>query len=102
MPFENNIQLKKNWIRITIKDNRIGIKESDKVKIFQPFMTTKGQDKGTGLGLPIIKQIVAKYVGFILFNSQFHKGTSFMVNLPICNNALDWKNASYHHSYFVN
>jgi len=50
-------------------------------KIFTPFYTTKKE--GTGLGLFLACQIIAKHGGAILVESEIGKGTTFRVYLPI-------------------
>lgn len=80
---EEKIIDEKNYIKITIKDNGIGIPEEIKEKIFEPFFSTKEKDKGTGLGLYIIKQIIQNHNGFIDFKSKLFEGTEFYVYLPV-------------------
>jgi two-component system nitrogen regulation sensor histidine kinase NtrY len=46
--------------RITISDNGIGLPE-DRARLFEPYVTTR--EKGTGLGLPIVKKIIEEHGG---------------------------------------
>ncbi|MCS7075017.1 MAG: ATP-binding protein, partial [Bacteroidia bacterium] len=55
--------------------------ENIRQKIFEPFFTTKPRGEGTGLGLDICKQIVAKHDGTILLESE-PGNTTFTVLLP--------------------
>jgi len=50
-----------------VKDNGLGIVPSTEEKIFKSFFTTKGRDKGTGLGLYVCKHIVENHRGFLHF-----------------------------------
>jgi len=69
-----------NAISIEIKDNGTGIPREALEKIFNPFYTTKKE--GTGLGLFLAYQIIAKHGGAILVESELGKGTVFKVYLP--------------------
>lgn len=66
---------------ILVKDNGTGIEEQYIRKIFEPKFTTK--NSGMGLGLGIIKNIIENYKGTITFESEYGKGTTFMVALPL-------------------
>jgi len=68
---------------ISVKDNGEGILEENYSNIFNPFFTTKDVDKGTGLGLVSIKQLVESNGGCIWFNSDVGIGTTFFVCLPL-------------------
>lgn len=68
-------------IVIHVKDNGIGIKEEHIKEIFSPFVTFK--EKGTGLGLPIVKTIIEEHLGKISVNSIVNVGTTFTVELPV-------------------
>ncbi|MES2544482.1 MAG: ATP-binding protein [Bacteroidota bacterium] len=70
-------------VLITVKDNGIGIETENRNRIFEPKFTTK--NSGMGLGLGIIKNIIENYKGTITFESEFNKGTTFTVSLPIIN-----------------
>ncbi len=68
-------------VTLTIKDNGKGIEPELAGHIFQPNFTTK--TSGTGLGLAISKGIVEKLKGFIGFQTELGKGTTFIIRLPI-------------------
>jgi len=72
--------LKQNFIKVVISDSGRGIPPHIVHKIFDPFFTTK--PKGIGLGLSITYQIIKKHGGTIKVESQWEKGTSFVINLP--------------------
>jgi len=65
---------------LKVSDNGVGISEALKDKIFEPKFTTKSS--GMGLGLPMIKKIIASYNGSITFESAVGKGTVFTVIIP--------------------
>ncbi|MBN2718977.1 MAG: response regulator, partial [Deltaproteobacteria bacterium] len=71
-----------HYIQLCISDTGCGI-ESDKLKmIFEPFYTSKGVGKGTGLGLATVYGIVKQNDGFIEVESTVNVGTSFRISLP--------------------
>lgn len=70
-------------VLIIVKDNGIGIEPKDINRIFEPKFTTKSS--GMGLGLGIIKNIIENYKGTITFDTEYEKGTTFTVSLPIIN-----------------
>ncbi|MBD2163307.1 HAMP domain-containing protein [Calothrix membranacea FACHB-236] len=74
----------KDWVRISIKDNGIGIREDVKSKIFDPFFTTKQVGEGTGLGLAVSYQIVVeKHQGYLRCISELGEGSEFQIEIPI-------------------
>ena len=70
------------WIRITIGDTGCGVPKEMLGTIFEPFVTTKGE-KGTGLGLWIVKGIINNHGGKISVRSRQAKGTVFKVEIPV-------------------
>jgi two-component system NtrC family sensor kinase len=68
---------------IIFKDNGEGIPEKNQTSIFELFYTTKPPGKGTGLGLPICKNIVGKLGGDISLESRMGVGTTFTVRIPV-------------------
>lgn len=75
------------FIRISIKDNGIGMPKEVRRKIFDPFFTTKPVGKGTGLGMSITFSIIKDHHGTITLHTEHHVGTEFIIQLPI-----DYKN----------
>lgn len=79
-----------NYLIVKVIDTGIGLKDDDKEKLFQEFYRVKNEHtrgiSGTGLGLTIVKQIVDSYHGKIEVESQYGKGTTFTIYLPINNN----------------
>jgi len=74
----------KGQVVIKVKDNGIGIPDSIKEKIMQPFFTTKPTGEGTGLGLSLTYDMVVKgHGGKIDVNSKECEFTEFTVYLPI-------------------
>lgn len=72
-----------NFVRVSIQDTGKGIPPEVQDKIFDPFFTTKGRGEGTGLGLGIVKKIIEKHQGEIMFQSEVGVGTNFEVRLPL-------------------
>ncbi len=70
------------YCRISISDTGTGIPESIISKIYDPFFTTKGVGKGTGLGLFNVATIIKAHKGFIDLTSEPGKGTTFTIYLP--------------------
>jgi signal transduction histidine kinase len=71
-----------SWVRIVIADTGTGISSEMTRAIFEPFVTTKGE-KGTGLGLWIVKGIIQNHAGKLLVRSRMGKGTVFRIDLPV-------------------
>jgi len=77
-------------VRTTVSDTGFGIEEKYLEKIFERFYRVKDDNTryitGTGLGLPIVKELVERLNGNIKVKSQKGKGTTFTVFLPAKNN----------------
>ena len=69
-----------NYIKISIKDQGIGIQHELIHKIFDPYFSTKS--KGSGLGLAITYSIIKKHRGYITAESKIGTGTTFHIYLP--------------------
>jgi len=71
---------------IRVMDNGIGLPE-DRARLFEPYVTTR--DKGTGLGLPIVKKIIEEHGGSLgledapLFDGDTHAGAMAVIRLPL-------------------
>jgi signal transduction histidine kinase len=70
-------------LQFTYSDNGKGVDETVKDKIFEPFVTTKRNAGGTGLGMNIVYNLVTqKLEGSILMRSEMGQGTKFELYLP--------------------
>ena len=77
--------LNEEQIRIVISDTGSGIGKEDLPHIFEMFYTAANQrNRGTGLGLAITKEILNKHHAEIAVESELEKGTSFIIQFPIC------------------
>src|SRR5256714_9034725 len=69
-------------LTVEVSDNGVGIAPEDVVKIYDPFFTTKGVGRGTGLGLAVTYGIVQEHSGHINVASTPGLGTTFRITLP--------------------
>ncbi|MEJ6402100.1 sensor histidine kinase NtrY-like [Yoonia sp. 2307UL14-13] len=73
-------------VTITIADNGVGLPE-DRSRLFEPYVTTR--DRGTGLGLPIVKKIIEEHGGTLIltdadtFEGNGHSGACATIQLPM-------------------
>ncbi|CAN1209874.1 response regulator [Tumidithrix helvetica PCC 7403] len=76
-----------NYITVSVIDRGMGISEEDRPKVFEKFKqvgdTLTDKPKGTGLGLPISKEIIEHHGGTIWVESELGKGSTFSFTLPI-------------------
>jgi signal transduction histidine kinase len=81
--------LQDNQILVRISDSGPGIAPEIRGRIFDPFFTTKPVGKGKGQGLTLARAvIVEKHGGTISFESEMGRGTSFLVHLPLSQEAV--------------
>jgi PAS domain S-box-containing protein len=66
-----------------ISDTGMGIRPEMVERIFEPFFSTKGPERGTGLGLSTVSGIVKSHGGFIQVNSTLGQGSTFSIYLPV-------------------
>ncbi len=69
-----------NYVKITFKDQGVGIPEEHLSKIFDPYFTTK--QKGSGLGLATCYSIIKNHDGYISVESNLGEGSKFIILLP--------------------
>lgn len=76
-----------NYIKVSVKDSGIGIAQEDLKKVFDQFQQIENslnrKNGGTGLGLPIAKQLIEAHRGFIWVESELNIGTTFSFVIPV-------------------
>lgn len=78
-------------VELTISDDGPGIPDSERPHIFEPFYTTKAQDRGLGLGLSVCWGIVKDHRGHIDVESAVGNGSTFRVLLPAATGSCEKK-----------
>lgn len=68
-------------VEVVVCDEGPGVAPDVRERVFEPFVTTK--ESGTGLGLPVTRQIVADHGGTIAVESAARGGAAFRVRLPL-------------------
>jgi signal transduction histidine kinase len=77
-----SVEVGKELVTLTIRDNGIGIKDYHLGKIFDMFYRTSDHSTGSGLGLYIVKETIKKLGGSIEVESEVNQGTQFIIQLP--------------------
>jgi len=79
---EFNTEITEKQCVVTIKDNGIGIPDTDQKHLFQPFFRANntGSIPGTGLGLNIVLRYVGLMKGDVQFESKINEGTTFILS----------------------
>jgi two-component system, NtrC family, nitrogen regulation sensor histidine kinase NtrY len=68
-------------VELTVTDTGVGIPDRDKVRIFEPYFSTKRG--GTGLGLAIVNSIVSEHQGVLRVEDNEPQGTKFIIDIPM-------------------
>jgi two-component system, cell cycle sensor histidine kinase and response regulator CckA len=71
------------FVRVSINDTGCGIPEDVMPHIFEPFFSTKGIERGSGLGLATVYGVVKQHRGWLTVRSDVGKGTTFDIYLPV-------------------
>jgi len=80
---------------ISISDTGGGISSAVQGRIFDPFFTTKEVGRGTGQGLAIAHIVVVeKHAGELSFETEFGRGTTFHIRLPIAGRSHEARSAA--------
>ena len=87
------IKKTKNNIKITVKDNGIGMSESTLSKVSEVFFTTK--QNGTGLGLAYSKEVIELHKGILKIKSKENEGTEIEIILPKRKKSEDFNKRNY-------
>jgi signal transduction histidine kinase len=80
-PVEMRTRLARTHVTVTIQDHGVGISPEDMAHIFDPYFTTRRT--GTGLGLPISKNIIEGLGGTLAVTSRRGEGTQIRIELPL-------------------
>ncbi|TFH42028.1 MAG: PAS domain-containing sensor histidine kinase, partial [Chrysiogenales bacterium] len=72
-----------SYVRISIRDDGVGMDAETQGHLFEPFFTTKSKSEGTGLGLAMVYGIIQQHGGFIDVSSKPGSGSTFAVYLPM-------------------
>jgi PAS domain S-box-containing protein len=73
------------YVRLTVQDTGHGMEPEILECIFEPFFTTKSMGEGTGMGLAVVRGIIANHGGAITVESTPGQGSTFVVYLPRSN-----------------
>ena len=75
------------YAKMSVRDTGIGLQPEEKERLFEEFFRAKNKFTrtvtGTGLGLTIVKRIIDSYAGKIDVDSEFEKGSTFTIYLPL-------------------
>lgn len=71
------------YVKLSISDTGHGMDSATMHRIYDPYFTTKAQDKGTGMGLAVVHGIIRGHGGSIQVQSEPGKGTCFDILFPI-------------------
>ena len=77
------------YVELLVRDNGIGMNPETQTHIYDPFFTTRGTGKGTGMGLAIVLGIAEQSGGAVWCDSEVGKGTRFKFLLPATMAASD-------------
>ncbi|WP_283710262.1 sensor histidine kinase [Pseudoalteromonas prydzensis] len=81
---EITVERNESSLIIDYYDNGIGVDKSIKKRIFDPFVTTKRGEGGSGLGMHLVYNLVTQALGgSVYFDDQSSKGTRFIITLPL-------------------
>ena len=73
----------RSYICLAIEDSGRGMSEEVLSQVFDPFFTTKNDGLGTGLGLPVVQNIVTQLGGTVTVQSALGQGSVFALYLPL-------------------
>jgi CheY-like chemotaxis protein len=89
------------YVKISITDTGMGMDEKTRERIFDPFFSTKGMGRGTGLGLAVVWGTVKDHRGYIDVWSEEGKGTTFTIYFPVTRKELSGKQSSVPASEYI-
>jgi two-component system NtrC family sensor kinase len=82
LTLRTSFDAEKQLVLMEVQDTGHGVPEQDRSRIFEPFFSTKTDNKGVGLGLAVVYGIIREHHGGLELESQVGKGTLFRISLP--------------------
>jgi signal transduction histidine kinase len=70
-------------LEVTVRDTGVGMDESTRARVFEPFFSTKHSERGTGIGLSVVASVVEGMGGSITVASVPGQGSTFRILLPV-------------------
>lgn len=77
------------WVVIAVEDSGTGMTPDVVARIWEPFFTTKDEGKGSGLGLPMVRNLIEGHGGFVILDTSVGRGSVFSVYLPAAPGSLE-------------
>ena len=72
----------RSYVQLIVSDTGVGIEKENLARVFDPYFTTKGVGKGSGMGLSVVHGIVHSHNGFIKIDSRQGQGTELRLSFP--------------------
>ena len=70
-------------VKVVVSDSGHGVTAGDEVRIFEPFVTTKSREHGTGLGLAVVQRLIRDMNGLIWVQRSREGGAAFHIVMPV-------------------
>jgi two-component system, cell cycle sensor histidine kinase and response regulator CckA len=76
-----------DWVRLSVRDDGVGMDASTQARVFEPFFTTKPRGRGTGLGLASVHGVMTRSAGRVSIDSRLGVGTAVHLDFPVAHAA---------------